>query len=1176
MTPAMPPPTPERPLSATRLAQYATVRGRCERYLRLALFPSEGAALMQRYGVRPEALSPLLAEAGSVFEHAAVAQLAAEATVIDLRHQGAQTCLDLIRRQPLGRALYYQATLTGQLGAVDCEGIADVLDVVRRADQTLDITVIDIKASRRTSVSFCLQVAFYARLLRDALAHVAVPVASVRGAILTHGEAGASAALEPIDLALFADDLERLLTTPDADILRVLRRPFTVADAHLSAKCDGCPYNALCFIDAAERHDLSVVPLLTATEKRALQRAGLTHVRQLATLMDYGPRVMVPAPGREQDLARLSTRWPLGGRLPVLVQRARAAVQRDDPGIEAKPCLLGSDFGSLPDPQRYPDLVKVFLDAQHDYIEDRVYLLAGLVAGPEKTVEVVDMTAAPPDTAAEQTLLHTWLTRLLPAIADVAGTTQAPLHLYLYDQQDQGVLLTALTRHFDALCAIPAFYDLLTASPALTQGMLSFLADEVRERRNLTPICQNLYRVASALGFAWREGELDFWQKFRARAFGYRRMFVRESATGLFRQARHQDEAGAIPVEAAARFGTQIPLEYAYAAWGKLAPPEAASHAHWAQLRGFLGVTLDDIRQLAAQRCRALHYLEKQFTYKNRSIDKAPFDLTRLDQVAIEPEQVPLHCSLEDFLLLEHHAKYQAAMLYLSQPPELRAQTGQTAVVRCERYDRGDRTDWGVFVLSDVQGTLISREEVGDLRLQEGTWVVVNTLCNDEGQPRAAWEIGRGRLGVIRAISDTQIMVHLQRLSFKPTPFRYPHRRTDLQPGQVYTLDEMVDDLNADKYLEACQHAASNPLYHWLNTAYTDPQAPKPLRLIRPSRLRAGLAFADLAARAQQPSGLTAAQRTIVGGYYPEHVLVVQGPPGTGKSHTLGLAILARASALKSMARPFRVAVAAKTHAAVSIVLDSVTRRLQELLASHGQDAQLDLFQHVRIAKVCNDIDEAVPAGIEVLLADGNDEHSASEQWQELLTEPMLIVGGTPGGLYRLLKQGAARGRQLDWSEAYFDLVVVDEASQMNLAEALTAASFLRDDGQFLAVGDHRQMPPILQHAWDQASRRDLARARPHLSLFAYLLELGFARTALDESFRLPAEVAAFLHRHVYAHDGIAFHSQNCQRLPAVQGLEGWLSHALAPDHPMILIEHNDDSSQQANACEAVVIEALV
>jgi AAA domain len=884
---------------------------------------------------------------------------------------------------------------------------------------------------------------------------------------------------------------------------------------------------------------------------------------------------MVPAPGREQEIGRLSTRWPLGGRLPVLVQRARAALQHEHASIEAKPFLLGSGFGSLPDPQRYPDLVKVFIDAQHDYIEDRVYLLAALVAGPEQTTAVVEMTTTPPDTVAEQALLRTWLTRLLPAIADVAGTTQAPLHLYLYDQRDQGVLLTVLTRHFDALCAIPAFYDLLTASPALTQGMLSFLAGEIRERRNLAPICQNLYRVASALGFAWREGELDFWQKFRARAFGYRRLFVREEATEMFRQARRQDEASAIPVEAAARFGTQIPLEYAYAAWGKLALPETAGHAQQAQLQGFLGVTIDDICQLAAQRCRALHYLEQQFTYKNRTIDKAPFDLTRLDQVAVEPDQVPLHRSLEDFLLLEHHARHQAAMLYLSQPPALRAQNGQTAMVRCEQYERGDHTDCGVFVMSDVHGTPISREEMGDLRLQEGTWVVLNTLCNDEGQPRAAWEIVRGRLGVISAISDTQMTVRLQRLSFKPTPFRYPHRRTNLQPGQVYTLDEMVDDLNADKYLESCQQAASNPLYRWLSDAYTDPQAPKPLRAIRPSRLRAGLAFADLAAQAQQPSGLTVVQRAIVGAYYSEHVLVVQCPPGTGKSHRLGLAILARAWALQSVARPFRVAVAAKTHAAVSIVLDSVVQRLQELLASHGDQGQLDLLKHVRIAKVCNDMDEAVPVGVEVLLADGDDEHNAGVQWQALLAEPLVIVGGTPGGLYRLIKQGAARGRQLDWSEAYFDLVVVDEASQMNLAEALTAAAFLRDDGQFLAVGDHRQMSPILQHAWDQASRRDLARARPHLSLFAYLLELGFARTALEESFRLPAEVAAFLHHHVYAYDGIAFHSKNRQRLPAVELSDSWLSHALAPEHPIMLIEHNDDSSQQANACEALVIEAL-
>jgi hypothetical protein len=78
----------------------------------------------------------------------------------------------------------------------------------------------------------------------------------------------------------------------------------------------------------------------------------------------------------------------------------------------------------------------------------------------------------------------------------------------------------------------------------------------------------------------------------------------------------------------------------------------------------------------------------------------------------------------------------------------------------------------------------------------------------------------------------------------------------------------------------------------------------------------------------------------------------------------------------------------------LSAVRRDTTRRLQELLVMTGQDTQLNLFQHVHIAKVCNDLDEPVPAGVEVLLAEGNDEQSAGEQWQALLTEPVLIASG--------------------------------------------------------------------------------------------------------------------------------------------------------------------------------------
>ena len=45
--------------------------------------------------------------------------------------------------------------------------------------------------------------------------------------------------------------------------------------------------------------------------------------------------------------------------------------------------------------------------------------------------------------------------------------------------------LKSLKRHLDDIATIPAFYDLLTQSPALSQSVISFLYDELQERANL-------------------------------------------------------------------------------------------------------------------------------------------------------------------------------------------------------------------------------------------------------------------------------------------------------------------------------------------------------------------------------------------------------------------------------------------------------------------------------------------------------------------------------------------------------------------------------------------------------------------------------------------------------------------------------------------------------------------
>lgn len=1131
-------PALERRLTAQRLAQYVT-RNRCERFLRFALFPSEARALAGRYGVQLDPLSPLLSTLGRDFERERVAELARTERVVDMTNRTAADFLAALAAQPEGRTFYDQPQLEGAIGRWPAEGRADLVRVERRADGACDVAVVDIKASRRETVGYRLQVAFYAMLAREAFASAGLTLARLEGAIASLDSD--LSALDRFDLALYEDEVAHLVAAAGSDVERAVAKSAGDAVFHLGPACDGCPYNTICFVETAEREDLSLVPLLSPTEKTALRATGVETVRDLATLMDYGERAMRPAEGREGDCARIGARWPLGARLPSLVQRARAALRRFDREVEAKPWIEGSGFGSLPSEESYPDLVKVFVDAHRDYLEDRVYMLAALVVGPAGETEVVELSTSRPDDDSERDLLVAWLQRALPAIAAAADGDRAPVHVYLFDGKGQRFLLEALERHFDALCAIPAFYDLLTASTATSQPMLSFLCDEARDRLNLSPICWNLYQVAAESGFRWDEGDLDARSTFRARIFDNRRPYARDAATSRFVRVDEIDDA-TVWVEARARFGVEVPLEYAYSAWGLLDEREA---------------TLEDLKALAAKRCRALAHLENRFG-KNRRVEKAPLDLSRLGETEIEPAEIPFARSLEDFLLLEHHASRQEALNHLSIPPELRAQTGRTAILLCE--ETGAATGGGdvaEFSFASERGERRAIEDVGVLKLREGSWVVLNPVRDDGGERPPAWRLVRGRLAVVAAVDGTRMRLRLMPMNFKDSSFRYRHRNFTPEVGEVYTIDEMVDDLNADKFLEACRHARANVLYRWIE----NPEEGKSPRPIRPKRLRDAEAYADAI-----EGSLTPAQREVIGGHLADRVLVVQGPPGTGKSFTLGYAVLARAAALATPARPFRVAVCARTHAATLVALTSIAKRVR--IHKDEQDRQ----DSICVAKLASDVGEVLPEGVERVLLD----ESVGEAWRRLTRAEVLVVGGTPGGLYNLVKRAASRAGEIDWNEKLFDLVVVDEASQMGIAEALCAAAFLRDDGQFIAIGDHRQMPPILAHAWDRESRRDLKRARPHLAIFDYLREAGFASAALDESFRIPAEVAAFLDRHVYSADGIHFHSKKRDRIAPVEGLEGWLAAVLAPEHPIVVVEHDEAGSQQYNELEAALCAEIV
>ena len=158
------------------------------------------------------------------------------------------------------------------------------------------------------------------------------------------------------------------------------------------------------------------------------------------------------------------------------------------------------------------------------------------------------------------------------------------------------------------------------------------------------------------------------------------------------------------------------------------------------------------------------------------------------------------------------------------------------------------------------------------------------------------------------------------------------------------------------------------------------------------------------------------------------------------------------------------------------------------------------------------------------------------------------------------------------------DLLVLDEASQMNLPEALMAALPLKDDAQVMIVGDHRQMPPIIKHEWESETRRTFRQYQVYRSLFDSLRINTNAPPMIRfaESFRLHRSMAEFLRAEIYAQDGIAYHSSKDDLLPLHSSSDDFVQAVLDPNFPLVVFVHDESQSQLRNDFEQELIAPLL
>ncbi|QXD15800.1 AAA family ATPase [Rhodocaloribacter litoris] len=315
---------------------------------------------------------------------------------------------------------------------------------------------------------------------------------------------------------------------------------------------------------------------------------------------------------------------------------------------------------------------------------------------------------------------------------------------------------------------------------------------------------------------------------------------------------------------------------------------------------------------------------------------------------------------------------------------------------------------------------------------------------------------------------------------------------------------------------------------------------------------------------------------------------LIWGPPGTGKSQTLRAVVAGAVWLAHRAGKPLRLLIAAGTYAAVDNVLLGADRLLAALLPEKP-------YRLVRIQSSYSELPveqaEAHP-DVETLTVKTTRAPEEVLTLQGLLEHPeeIVVVAGPSQQLHNLAlatknkSKPRVSARPALTQRRWFDLVLIDEASQLDVAESTLVVSKAADEAAFVLAGDDKQLPPIHQATPPQ----DL----DHLvgSVYGYVRHHhGVAPCPLQVNYRSCQTLVAFtkqagydprLHAH---HRDLRlalltsrFPEERPEDWPAMlHWTPGWAA-LLAPSKPAACFIYEDEVASQANAFEADAVAALL